>query len=230
MLKNITEALEAVTPLLIPLSDLSRQDIARVGGKAAALGELIRLGVPVPPGFVIPAGSFNEPADPAYADALDAAFDSLGTSYVAVRSSAVAEDGAAASWAGQLQTTLGVTFVDLPSAIAECQSSANTQHARAYATVHNSAGAVAVIIQRMVEARCAGVMFTANPVTGNQSEIIIEAVAGLGELLVQGSATPESWHVTKATGDVTSHTPNFQDQVIQIVPMGLQTLPVHSSP
>src|SRR5215469_7233337 len=97
---------------IVPLKDLNRDQQNLFGGKATSLGELIAIGVPVPPGFAIAASESNKPTSNLKHELLKA-FDSLGAERVAVRSSAIAEDGDEASWAGQLETYLNVTKDEL---------------------------------------------------------------------------------------------------------------------
>ncbi len=202
-----------MSSLVRDLHDVTAADRAAVGGKAASLGELLKLGVQVPTGFVITTKAYGTSVSGQLADEILASFDKLGAERVAVRSSAVAEDAAAASWAGQLDTYLNVKRAGLLQAIADCWQSIESDHAKAYAEKNNiqqSERAVAVVVQAMVDADTAGVLFTANPVTNDVSQCVIEAVYGLGELLVQGAVTPETFIVTKDTGAVAEHTPHRQ--------------------
>jgi len=196
------------------LASVNFSDVAQVGGKAASLGELSQVGIPVPPGFVVTTVAFREGTDDVLKEALLAAFDELGAQRVAVRSSAVAEDSKSASWAGQLESYLNVTRDGLIGAIEKCWDSVKSERAREYAREHGISeeqNAVAVVVQAMVNSEISGVMFTANPVTGNRDEFLIEAALGLGELLVQGEITPESLVVSR-NGDVISRTASAQHE------------------
>jgi pyruvate,water dikinase len=176
------------------LPDLRATDIPLAGGKAASLGELANAGYPVPPGFVITAG------DRKLGDVL-AIYDRLRLGRVAVRSSGVGEDGKDQSWAGQFATLLHIQREGLLDAIQACWDSAKTTRVAAYAkgTIFN----LAVLVQRMVHSDAAGVAFSHHPVTGNAQQVMIEAVYGLGEQLVQGLATPDSIIVDVPTGRIT---------------------------
>ncbi len=186
---------------IINLAAAATQPIALVGGKAQALGRLIAFGAPVPPGFVVaPATDLDS-----VGAAILAAFDQLGAEFVAVRSSAAGEDAPEKSWAGQFESYLYVTRTDLLDRITNCRASGASARAQAYDDA-GPAMAVAVVVQAMVAADTAGVLFTANPVTKNRGEIMIEAVYGLGEELVQGLATPDNYLLDKATGRTTSQT------------------------
>jgi phosphoenolpyruvate synthase/pyruvate phosphate dikinase len=108
-----------------------------------------------------------------------------------VRSSATAEDLADASFAGQLDTFLNVEGdEELIAAIEKCWASLDSERAVAYRKTHAMEGdavGMAVVVQRMVDPRAAGVIFTANPITGTRSEIVIDALPGLGTGVVDGS-------------------------------------------
>jgi len=128
------------------------------------------------------------------------AFDELGAELVAVRSSATAEDSAVASWAGELDTFLNTTRVDLIENVKKCWSSLFTpraifyRHEKKLIDAHVS---VAVVVQKMVQSDISGVAFTVHPVTEDDNQMIIEAVYGLGEALVSGQVTPDSYVVQK---------------------------------
>lgn len=174
----------------IALDDERALDADVVGTKAATLARLAALGHPVPPGVVLPAGEAGR-------SALAGPLPALGE-VVAVRSSAVAEDLAEASFAGQYRTVLGVAADDpaaLDAAVAEVVASVGDAHARSYAAGHDATDtAMAVLVQRQVPARAAGVAFSADPVTGDDV-VVVSAVPGLGEALVSGEVTPEDWRI-----------------------------------
>ena len=127
---------------------------------------------------------------------------------VAVRSSAVGEDGHAASFAGQYETYLGVSGVDdVLLHIRRCWSSGFSAHALAYRQRFGGAAPVrvhdlAVGVLELVEARSAGVAFTLDPVTGDRSTLVVEGNWGLGESVVSGQVTPDHWTVDRASGRV----------------------------
>lgn len=127
---------------------------------------------------------------------------------VAVRSSATAEDLADASFAGQSETYLWIRGVDaVARAVLRCWGSLFTPQAIAYRR-HLGMGldglAMAVVVQRMVDARSAGVMITLDPVTGDRSQITIESSLGLGVAVVGGEVTPDRYAVDKVTFDIRS--------------------------
>ena len=182
------------------------------GGKAAGLAELIRLGLDVPPGFVIAdAGADLVVVDTQSHTAVPAhsaarwyqRMADAGATPVAVRSSAAGEDGAQQSFAGQYDTVLGVDSAEaLAEAVRTCVSSAGSRRATAYReTAPGSSAAMHLVVQQMVDARAAGVVFTADPTTARRDLMVIDAVAGLGEALVDGSASPDHL-VIDAAGEV----------------------------
>ena len=173
------------------LDAIEERDRARVGAKAFTLARLRRHGFPVPDGFVLPPEAPLEAAEAAYAR--------LGGS-VAVRSSSTAEDTEEASFAGQYRTSLNV--VGGPALLAAargCRDSAAAAegYARAMGT---GAGRMAVLVQRMVEPRAAGVVFTEDP--RDSSALVVEARAGLGEAVVSGASTPDRYVLDRETGRV----------------------------
>ena len=128
---------------------------------------------------------------------------------VAVRSSATAEDTASASFAGQQDTYLGVLGGDeVAQRIRDCWASAYTDRAVVYRRRHgfdHGSIAVAVVVQRLVDAEKAGVMFTVNQVTQARSQVCIEACWGLGEALVSGTVNPDHFVVDKRSGEIAEH-------------------------
>lgn len=146
----------------------------------------------------------------AIAAELGAAYGSLGSRdlAVAVRSSATAEDLASASFAGQQDTYLNVRGAEaLAAAVTDCWASLWTARAIAYRAregIGPDAVRLAVVVQRMVEAEAAGVMFTANPANGRRDQTVISAAWGLGESVVSGSVTTDDVVVEAGTGRVLS--------------------------
>jgi pyruvate,water dikinase len=174
-----------------------------LGGKAYGLSRLLAMGLAVPPAFVIRGAQSGS-----YPDDLDQQYHALDCDKVAVRSSAQGEDGADASFAGQYDTVLNVADADqLRRAIDHCVASAVNDRARSYQEKKISAGVTTmnVVVQRMVDARVAGVVFTADPVSARRDLLIIDAVAGLGEALVSGEATPDHYGVNGAGNIVRRH-------------------------
>jgi pyruvate,water dikinase len=179
----------------LALDEPACEDPTRVGRKAATLARLRRAGFPVPPGVVIPAEWFEgagRDLPPTVREALPSIVARLGPGPWAVRSSGVAEDGRHASYAGQFETVLNVEQSALGSAILRVIRSALSERAAAYGG--RVPQRLAVLLQPMVEADAAGVAFTLDPVSG-EGRTVIEAVEGIGERLVSGSATPERWTI-----------------------------------
>jgi len=227
------------------LDEIGSDDLDLVGGKGASLGEMTAAGLPVPPGFVVTAGSYREfiestDIDEELFEAVDVdAEDSTalaeaeahakeliletempeemrqgildayadlddGEAFVAVRSSATAEDLPDASFAGQQETFLNITGEDLIDRVKRCWASLFTQRAIYYRQeqgfAHDKVD-IAVVVQRMVDAEKSGVMFTSHPSTG-EPKIIIEAAWGLGEAVVSGSVSPDNYVIDRETGEV----------------------------
>lgn len=139
-------------------------------------------------------------------DRIAAAYAGLGEGPVAVRSSATAEDLPTASFAGQQETFLCQEGIDaVLEAIKRCWASLWTSRAVAYRAGRGLAPldvSLAVVIQQMVPATAAGILFTANPVNGRRDQIVIDAAWGLGESVVSGQVNPDQWVVDGATGHV----------------------------
>jgi len=142
-------------------------------------------------------------ADVPVLDAVRAAYRELGDAGpVAVRSSAAAEDAADASYAGEHDSYLDVVGPDaVADAVVACWASLYTARAVAYRR-GRPAGPMAVVVQRMVAARAAGVFMTLNPANGDRATFVCEAVWGLGEPLVSGAVTPDRFAVNKISGEV----------------------------
>ena len=126
-----------------------------------------------------------------------------GAPRLAVRSSAVAEDSAPVSFAGQLSTQLNVVAEHVAAAVLSVWRSADTTHVAAYRQrLGSEAGGIAVVVQVMVPADAAGVVFTADPLTGALDRLVINAAWGLGEGVVGGMVTPDQWVVERPTGRI----------------------------
>lgn len=129
-----------------------------------------------------------------------AAFLGLGAEFVAVRSSATSEDGAESAWAGQLDSFLNTTKETLLKNVQGCWASLFTPRAIFYRMekgMQESYVSVAVVVQKMVESESSGIAFSVHPVTEDRNQLIIEAGWGLGEAIVSGAITPDSYVVEK---------------------------------
>jgi pyruvate,water dikinase len=230
------------------LEDIRSSDIDSVGGKGASLGEMTAAGLPVPPAYVVTAGTYRSfIEDTGIDEELFAAVDVdtedstalaeaearaeeliLGTempehireeiletyntmgedTFVAVRSSATAEDLPDASFAGQQETFLNVTREKLVDRVKDCWASLFTKRAIYYRNEQgfdHSKVDIAVVVQEMVDAEKSGVMFTSHPSTG-EAQLIIEAAWGLGEAVVSGTVSPDNYVVDRRTGEVLDET------------------------
>ncbi len=149
-------------------AELTEAQIARLGGKGRGLWQLLNAGARIPPTVCIPPGEDCPP---------------LEEGFYAVRSSAAAEDGADRSYAGQFETLLRVPREQVAEAVDRCRASADSERARAY----GDGGELSVLIQPMIEAERAGVLFTCDPVSGSRDRILVEWTAGTAEELVGGT-------------------------------------------
>jgi pyruvate, water dikinase len=198
-------------------------DESRYGGKAAQLAAAIRAGLPVPGGVALPVG-FVEAVAADRPDAIRKLEEICGAlaGPVAVRSSAVGEDSETASFAGQHLTCLNVqpSLPALADAVRAIWRSAHSESALAYRQRLGlpSEPRIGVVVQKLVVADCAGVLFTRNPSNG-ADEIVIEASWGLGESVVAGLITPDRFRIS-GEGTVLECTSGMKDIVIRILPEG----------
>lgn len=234
-----------VDQAVLPFALLGKDDVSRVGGKGANLGELAGSGFPVPPGFVVTADAYldamaragvrddlrtralavdvdddkalRRTADELGAlvqsarppamlrDAIASAYRALGDPtdpepIVAVRSSATSEDTAGTSFAGMHRTYTNVRGVgEVVARVVDCWASLFAPRALAYRRTQgiDAEPAIAVVVQRMVDADRSGIAFTADPASGDRSRVVIEAVYGLGEAIVSGQVEPDTYLVGK---------------------------------
>jgi pyruvate,water dikinase len=204
MLDKLADLL-ADCPYVLDLEDVDRTQVATVGGKGASLGELIRIdGIQVPAGFCVTTHAYRRAmaldGSPAMPDDVAAAItDALvrlgAESACAVRSSATAEDLPTASFAGQHDTYLNVVgAAAILDDVRRCWASLLTERAVSYrrrSGIDDRRVEMAVVVQRMVAAQASGVLFTADPITGNRTVASVEAVPGLGEALVSGTVNAD---------------------------------------
>ena len=152
-------------------------------------------------------------------------FKALKAKFVAVRSSATAEDSKTASWAGELETYLNITEKDLLHCVKKCWSSLFTPRAIFYRfekKLHKKPVSVAVVVQEMVQSEVSGIAFTVHPVTKDYDQMIIEAGFGLGEAIVSGQVTPDSYVVHKKDFSILDI--NVSEQSMMIVKSGSKNL------
>ncbi|TQM09178.1 PEP/pyruvate-binding domain-containing protein [Pseudonocardia kunmingensis] len=249
----------AIEEFVVELRDLDAHALPRVGGKAANLGELVNAGFPVPPGFAVTTAAYAQVADDvldavegtdperagkalreaavpvAITDAVRQAYAGLGEDVpVAVRSSATAEDLPWASFAGQQDTFLNVVGSEsVLDAVRRCWASLWTDRAVSYRATQGIGHRdvhLAVVVQRMVDAQVAGVLFTADPVTGTRTRTVIDASPGLGEAVVSGAVNPD--HLVVDDGGVVVER-RLGDKAVQVRPLpggGTEQVPATGGP
>jgi pyruvate,water dikinase len=179
---------------------VAARDPLLFGGKAAQLSAALAAGLPVPAGFALSTRALEAllRGDPAVVERVSALSRELGPR-VAARSSALGEDSDSASFAGQHLTLLNLAGLDaIVAALGRVYASAQSAGALAYRMKRGIRAPVrmAAVVQQLVEARCAGVLFTRNPMT-QAEEYVIEAAWGLGETVVAGLVTPDHYRVAR---------------------------------
>jgi len=213
---------EVATRSIVWIGEGDCHDCVLLGGKAANLCHLAATHR-VPPAFCLTAAAFDRAltrrptidehaslaslSPDVYAE-LSEAYRGLGqrcgtdAPSVAVRSSALDEDGAVASFAGQHETYLNIVGPEaVAAAVVRCWASLCSPRALEYRRKHGLAldGArIAILVQQLIPADVSAVLFSANPVTGSRDEVVINASWGLGESIVGGTVTPDSYVVRKA--------------------------------
>ncbi|MBI2941944.1 MAG: phosphoenolpyruvate synthase [Chloroflexi bacterium] len=247
---------------------MDRKSLAIAGGKAANLGELVRAGLPVPPGLCVTTAAYTlvaehaglgptlaalaptppdditrlaelaaearaallaAPVPAAVAEEIAGGYQALGVAQgapvaVAVRSSATAEDLPEASFAGQQDTYLNVVGAEaVLDAVRRCWASLWTDRVVSYRArngIDHGTVRLAVVIQCMVDAAVAGVLFTANPLTGRRRQAVIDASPGLGEAIVSGAVNPDHFVVDPATGTIVERRLGDKQVIVQAVAGG----------
>jgi phosphoenolpyruvate synthase/pyruvate phosphate dikinase len=220
-------------PEVLWLGEPRAADAALTGGKAANLSRLAA-GFDVPPGFVlaVPGTELDRSARATVALAYRrlAVLTGADEPAVAVRSSAIDEDGLDASFAGQHDTFLNVSGADqLWWAISRCVASFGADRALAYrrdAGLPAAPERVAVLVQWLVPADAAGVVFSAHPVTGARDAVVVNASFGLGESVVSGSVTPDALVVGRDDLAVREHAVADKRRMTVPVPGGTREVPV----
>ncbi|MBD1913790.1 MULTISPECIES: PEP/pyruvate-binding domain-containing protein [unclassified Leptolyngbya] len=235
-MKNTIPGLDSSA--LILSSHQASEALSQLGGKARSLALLSQANLPIPEWFVVTTAAFEAclteaqvwgqgdrskvPAQVNWPVAIRAELvGALGHlcpngELVAVRSSALDEDGLAHSFAGQLESFLNVELEDVPEKIVEVWRSGFSDRLLAYRLEHGLSEVPqppAVLVQRMVQAECAGVAFSADPVTGRRGVALVSAVRGLGDALVSGEADAETWQVSR-DGEILSHQALVDERVL----------------
>ena len=233
-------------------SEIDDADLSRVGGKGVNLGKLNRAGFPVPNGFCVTTEAYRLSVEglseqnegsikdielrPKLIAEIRTAREKLRTPTFAVRSSATAEDLAEASFAGQQDTFLNVTPDELLDALKACWASLWSERAIAYRQtqkITDEGLAMAVVIQEMCEADVSGVLFTVAPFNANAA--IIESNWGLGESVVSGAITPDSFYVSRDTGEVLKRSIATKNEMVtatgvSVVPPAQKDVPSLTDP
>lgn len=230
---------------IVWLNDTESRDVASVGGKVANLARLASEHR-VPPGFCLTTTAFKEWAaqeegatdrfPPDLQRQLFEAYGELGRRCaaaevsVAVRSSAVDEDGRFASFAGQYETFLNlVGDTAVAAAVLRCWQSTLaarvTEYRERYGLALNNIE-MAVLVQQLVPADSSAVIFSANPVTHNRDEVVVNASWGLGESIVGGTVSPDTYTIDKRSLSVTASNIATKERMTVLVPEGTKEVPV----
>jgi len=173
------------------INDIPAEYLPKVGGKARGLNSLIKFGFQVPEAFIVT----DMETDDNFAEVADK-YEALGMDEVSVRSSATLEDGRDFSAAGQFSTFLNISGREaVMNAVKDCEASLNNETAQQYSKVflRSADCRMTAIVQRMVKAKCAGVLFTKAPM--RPGFVLVEAVPGLGENLVSGKMAAQQYRV-----------------------------------
>jgi len=239
------------------IQNLGKKDAVIAGGKGASLGELMKAGFSVPPGFVILSRAYEKflkesslffeiekilrftdhekdytveraskkiktlmlgaEIPQGIKEDIFKSFEKLGSKLVAVRSSATAEDGLEAAWAGQLESYLNTSEKNLLENVKKCWASLFAPRALFYHLekgLENKKISVAVVVQKMVKSEKSGVAFSVHPVTQEKNKIIIEAGFGSGAAIVSGQITPDNYVIEKNKGIIFEKSINRQKKAI----------------
>ncbi|MCC2632000.1 MAG: ppsA, partial [Patescibacteria group bacterium] len=195
------------------LKDLDHQDDEALSHVSAFIRKLI-LETPIPQDLQ---------------DTISKAFSRLGCKYVAVRSSATAEDGLEASWAGELDSFLNTKESDLLQNVRECWASLYNPRALFYRFEKGFAKksvSLAVVVQKMVDSEVSGIAFSVHPVTKEHHKMLIEAGYGLGEAIVSGSITPDNYTIDKQDRSIAHGISTQERALVQGANGGNEWIPV----
>lgn len=198
---------------VLALKDGPCADAELIGGKARGLADLFRIGLPVPPAVVLTTEAharFRSDGKMAEADraALAEAVEQIGPP-LAVRSSAADEDAAERSAAGQYDSVMGLESLDaVLGAVEHCWREGERGRALAYRD--GTPASIALVIQQEVAADRAGVAFSADPVTGSDTAVLVEAVFGHGHGVVSGAVTPDRYRVNRGSNAVAARVADKQ--------------------
>lgn len=217
-------------PYIQSFDQIGLDDVHLVGGKGLSLARMKRGGLPVPDGFCVTTKAFlhfhsvHLSREQSPGAEIVEAYQRLGGGLVAVRSSATEEDGQTVSFAGQQETILGVQGeADLLKAIARCWESLGGERALAYRRqqgVKDDDLAMAVVVQKLIPAEVAGVLFTRDPLDPEGKHMLIEASWGLGESVVSGRVHPDRFHLDRETSAITES--HIAPKSVQITASGTE--------
>lgn len=249
------------TPLVLDFTEEQCRDVELAGGKGASLASMTHNGLPVPPGFVVTSAAFADAVDGEKLvaciqeqdldgartivsqtepprDLIKAAYDTLPDGVtVAVRSSACAEDSSDASYAGQQETYLFVeSFDDVMDKIVDCWLSFFSERALFYREHKGDLNDIqmAVVVQQMVDADKAGVMFTVDPVNHRKDRVVVEAARGIGENVVSGEVTPDYYTLDRRgnlkKARVVDEQVLSESELAELVALGLKLADLNGGP
>ena len=227
------------------LDEAACQDVARVGGKVANLS-LLAADHRVPPGFCLTTSAFREWATygvegtdefpPDLLRQLEESYAEMGrranadAPSVAVRSSAIDEDGRFASFAGQYETYLNLIGDEAVSqAVMDCWLSTRSDRVTEYRERYGLSSEeieMAVLVQQLVPADSSAVIFSANPVSHDRDEVVINTSWGLGESIVGGTVSPDTFVVDKSDLSIKESNISEKELMTVIVPEGTKEVPV----
>jgi len=183
--------------------DITEEALGFAGGKGGSLCKMYKAGLGIPNGFVILSTAFenNQLKEEARSD-IGNCLEMLSDNTFAVRSSALSEDSAKTSFAGEFESVLNVVRADVFSAIDTVASSAKSERVSEYSKVHgiDPGHKIAVVVQNMINAKMAGVLFSADPITGSHAKMVGNFVFGAGEQLVSGEKNAYSFTISRLGG------------------------------
>lgn len=217
---------------LIWLGNPNSFDHSLVGHKAATLSRLMHFGHCIPDGFCLPMPLLTLENLPDLRFDIDQALSALKACHnlkmfaAAVRSSAIEEDCAEASFAGQYETFLNVVgTAAIVEAIRRCWDSAHSERVQQYRHKKGLLGelkGMAVLVQQLVPADVSAIVFSVNPLTGNRNEIFINASWGLGQSIADGTITPDTFVIRKSNLSVIGRMIAVKHRMAVLIPGGTE--------
>jgi len=196
-----------MSKMVVDFKQLNQENQSFAGGKGSMLARMYQSGYSVPEGFIVLSEAFEDEKlkngalnDIQYNS--DKITKNNEESLFAVRSSALSEDSAQASFAGEFETVLNVKKEDVLQAIITVFKSRESERVKVYSSFQGMEDShkIAVVVQVMVQSEISGVLFTADPITGSMTHMLGNYVHGLGELLVSGEANAHSFKIIRPKG------------------------------